>query len=54
LFSAHLARFCHPDKASNASGRKDLGQLRAAKPVPVSEIAQRSFADVVGCKQHKK
>jgi hypothetical protein len=22
---------CHPDEASNASGRKDLGQLRATR-----------------------
>jgi hypothetical protein len=22
---------CHPDEASNASGRKDLGQLRASE-----------------------
>ena len=35
---------CHPDEASNASGRKGLGQLRLAKPVPVSEIAQRPFS----------
>jgi hypothetical protein len=25
------ARVCHPDEASNASGRKDLGQLRASE-----------------------
>jgi len=33
---------CHPDKASNASGRKDLGQLRASEAGSGSEIAQRS------------
>jgi len=30
---------CHPDKASNASGRKDLGQLRASGAGSGSEIA---------------
>jgi hypothetical protein len=39
--------FCHPDKASNASGRKDLGQLRATEAGTGLEIAQRSSADVV-------
>ena len=31
-------------KAELASGRKDLDSSAQAKPVPVSEIAQRSFA----------
>jgi len=39
--------FCHPDEASNASSRKDLGQLRASEAGSGFEIAQRSFADVV-------
>jgi hypothetical protein len=33
--SSACAALCHPDEASIASGWKDLGQLRAAKPVPV-------------------
>jgi hypothetical protein len=37
---------CHPDEASNASGRKDLGQLRAREAGTGSEIAKRSFADL--------
>jgi hypothetical protein len=42
--------FCHPDKASNASGRKWLlasGQLRDSEAGSGFEIAQRSFAEVV-------
>jgi hypothetical protein len=41
---------CHPDKASNASGGHGFwlpDSFAQAKPVPVSEIAQRSFADAV-------
>jgi hypothetical protein len=33
---------CHPDEASDASGRKDLGQLRDSEAGTGSEIAQRS------------
>ncbi|MFZ2060033.1 MAG: hypothetical protein WAU82_03405, partial [Candidatus Binatus sp.] len=39
-------RFCHPDVASNASGRTWLlasGQLRASEAGTGSEIAQRSL-----------
>jgi hypothetical protein len=36
---------CHPDEASNASGWKDLGQLRSREAGSGFEIAQRSFAD---------
>jgi hypothetical protein len=38
--------FCHPDEASNASGRTWLlasGQLRASEAGTGFEIAQRSF-----------
>jgi hypothetical protein len=38
---------CHPEEASNASGRKDLGQLRASEAGTGFEIAQRSLVDVV-------
>jgi hypothetical protein len=34
---------CHPEEASNASGRKDLGQLRVSKAGSGFEIAQRSL-----------
>jgi hypothetical protein len=40
---------CHPDEASNASGRNWLlasGQLRASEAGTGFEIAQRSFAEV--------
>jgi hypothetical protein len=33
---------CHPDEASIASGRKDLGQLRASEAGSGFEIAKRS------------
>src|ERR1700691_6813085 len=39
------ATFRHPDEASIASGRKDLGQLRASEAGSGFEIAQRTFAD---------
>jgi hypothetical protein len=35
----------HPDEASNASGRKDLGQLRASEAGSGFEIAERTFAE---------
>jgi hypothetical protein len=35
---------CHPDEASNASDRKDLGQLRDSEAGSGFEIAQRSLA----------
>jgi hypothetical protein len=38
---------CHPDEASIASGRKDLGLHRVSDAGSGFEIAQRSFADVV-------
>jgi hypothetical protein len=34
---------CHPDEASIASGRKDLGQLRASEAGSGFSIAQRSL-----------
>jgi hypothetical protein len=45
--TSNASPFRHPDEASNASGRKDLGQLRASEAGSVSEIAQRSFADTI-------
>ena len=33
---------CHPDEASDASGRKDFGQLRASEAGTGFEIAKRS------------
>jgi hypothetical protein len=44
---ATRASACHPDKVSNASGRKDLGQLRASEAGTGFEIAQRSLFDGV-------
>jgi hypothetical protein len=38
--------FCHPDEASDASGRKDLGQLRDSEAGTGFEIAKRSFAAI--------
>jgi hypothetical protein len=38
---------CHPDEASNASGWKDLGQLRARQAGSGFEIAQRTFPDAI-------
>jgi hypothetical protein len=33
---------CHPEEASDASGRKDLGQLRVSEAGTGFEIAKRS------------
>src|ERR1700735_3734937 len=35
---------CHPDDLSNARGGRTSDSFAYAKPVPVSEIAQRSFS----------
>jgi hypothetical protein len=40
------SQFCHPDKASSASGRKDLGQLRASEAGSGFAIAQRTFVSL--------
>jgi hypothetical protein len=39
---------CHPDDLSNARGGRASDSFAHAKPVPVSEIAQRSFPDALG------
>ncbi|HMD03660.1 MAG TPA: hypothetical protein VKG68_00195 [Candidatus Binatus sp.] len=39
---SNASPLCHPDEASNASGWKDLGQLRVSEAGSGFEIAQRS------------
>src|SRR5208282_4674060 len=40
--------YCHPDDPSIARGGRTSDSSAPAKPVPVSEIAQRFFSDVEG------